>query len=216
MHDQMTLRARCFQLIEVPGRPWPPVPGEDTLCFESWLFIEDYCIISVAGFEKARTNAGEIFWAWNWAFIDSEHRRKGYLSKRLGLWAERYKPTLVVDAPNEDAVAMLRKAGYAERFLIQPSAWQVDIKGTAGDGNPVMSLDDYERRFLLGQERHEASAIECALQHAEKKGHIMIAGAQSKPILAHPSAKFNAASLAFRRLPLCSARLRDVLHTSTA
>jgi len=115
MHRELALRALCLcALQDNDAVLWTPKGFKDgSLETDGWLLVEQHQIVGGA---KFHLNDGR--WSWQFVWIDPEHRRKGYVCKRLPQWIKRYG-SFVADQPNQHALAMLRKAGYTDKILIK-------------------------------------------------------------------------------------------------
>jgi hypothetical protein len=117
MHKEMYIRLRCLQLVERIDtcRWWEHgFKGErDTeLNSEGWLLVENYHLVGAAKFSRLYFEPKQKFvWSFDLVYIDPEHRCKGYTSKRIGGWIEKYG-NFILDQPNPAARGMLRKSGY--------------------------------------------------------------------------------------------------------
>lgn len=125
-HEEIDIRAACFDLMEVADTRWfPPrkvAPPGGWATSEGWLLVEDHRIVGAAEFTKHEMT--EMFaptqpaWCWYWVLVDPEHRRKGVVSRRLPIWEARYGD-FVIDQPNPSAAALLKKSGILQRHLIK-------------------------------------------------------------------------------------------------
>jgi hypothetical protein len=115
LHHELFICAACLYVLELQDaclwkeKGFPPEECGQT---DGWLLVEQRQIIGGAKFSRI-----DDIWMWQFAWIHPEHRRKGYLLKRLPQWIERYG-SFVADQPNQHARALLRKAGYTDKILI--------------------------------------------------------------------------------------------------
>ena len=152
-HDEIDLRSKCFELLEVADVKWAPYrPGDPA---EGWLMVEDNRIVGAAEFKQrgafcwlpGHSQEPAIrAWVWVWVFVDPEHRRKGVVSRRLPIWEERYGE-FVIDQPNPNAMAMLRKLGCLARHGVSgPSRNGISmcLPGFVFDQNPPLGSHDQQ------------------------------------------------------------------------
>jgi hypothetical protein len=147
MHHEMIIRSRCFKIIAAADVEWIEEReierSANKLPCEGWLLVENHHIIGAAEFDTNIDSSASQHWVWCWAFIDPEHRRNGFCLKRLPIWEQRYGSALVIDQPNSCAIAMLKKAGYFERFRVKGPPVAVDNSG--GIANCILTLTQYEQ-----------------------------------------------------------------------
>ena len=126
-HDEIDLRAACFDLMEIADTRWfPPrkvAPPGGWAPSEGWLLVENHRIVGAAEFIQFPAwdfihQSTTKIWAWDWVWVDPEHRRQGAVSRRLPIWEAQYGG-FVIDQPNPYATALLEKAGILQRHPIK-------------------------------------------------------------------------------------------------
>jgi len=114
MHEELFICAACLWLLEGQDAVlWNPegFDPKDAGPTDGWLLVEERQIIGGAKFSFDGN------WEWQFVWIHPEYRHKGYVLKRLPQWIERYG-SFVADQPNSHALALLKKAGYADKITI--------------------------------------------------------------------------------------------------
>jgi hypothetical protein len=121
--EEIVLRAEALRIINHhttvpfahPDMEWDEVIG--------LLLVENGGIVGAAGFTN-KTFLGEYApefvnfedylnnWQWSFAFIDPQHRRKGYVSKRIPAWREEFGEFTSTRPWSEGARAMFEKMGW--------------------------------------------------------------------------------------------------------
>jgi hypothetical protein len=86
------------------------------------LLVENGGIVGAAGFSNTTfIDSDEEYvefkeylqnWQWSFAFIDPQHRRKGYLSKRIPQWRKEFGEFTSTRPWSEAARAMFEKIGW--------------------------------------------------------------------------------------------------------
>ncbi len=110
----MYIRATCLFIQEGYGHiQWnedrPPRKEHPKDKREGHLIVENGVIVGAAAFWKIITNNSS--WCWDFAYIDPEHQRKGYVSKRFPLWRERYGYFTIPQPWSESSRRLLSKFG---------------------------------------------------------------------------------------------------------
>ena len=97
--DEVYLRAEALNISS--NHSAPPWREEYIEEMTGILLVENGGIIEAAGFVQGEPRVtmmkGKEYveltnrkWRWGFAFIDPEHQRKGYLTKRLAEWRKRF------------------------------------------------------------------------------------------------------------------------------
>jgi hypothetical protein len=121
-HDEMQLRARIFELLEIAEVAWDLVDCPPGLRRDGWLLVEDGHIIGATEFRQELTDQGRR-WFWFWLFVDPEYRRQGAVTRRLPIWEGRY-PGMIIDQPNPAMWRIIHRAGLHLRTPVKgPSLW---------------------------------------------------------------------------------------------
>lgn len=113
MHQELFICAACLCILELQDAVlWMPDGfKEGSNETDGWLLVEQRQIIGGAKFSLT-----DGHWEWQFVWIHPEHRRKGYLLKRLPQWIDRYG-SFIADQPNQHVRALLQKAGYADKIV---------------------------------------------------------------------------------------------------
>lgn len=117
MNRELFICAACLRDLELHQFTlWSPEGmdhSSDGYQAEGHLLVEEHKIIGGAKFALL-----EDGWNWQFVWIHPEYRRRGYLSRRLQQWLNRYGP-FIADQPNAHTSALLAK-GWKDQIRIKP------------------------------------------------------------------------------------------------
>jgi hypothetical protein len=118
--DEVFLRAEALKIYS--NHDAPPWREEYVEGMIGILLVENGGIVGAAGFLQdkplvTRINGKEYVsltkqWCWGFAFIDPEHQRKGYLTKRLPKWRKRFGDFTSTRPWSEGVRQLFKKIGW--------------------------------------------------------------------------------------------------------